>query len=364
MNRSPATSAATSADVSAVRSEPLTGDELLRFYSDGYLRLGRVIDDDTIDRLKGVIAARRNVANAEMDLLDPQIWPEAEGGVPQEPGRNVSFLFNLWREVPEYRQLVMDARFGGWAAQVLGATAVRVLEDNALTKDPRSGGELRWHQDYAYWPLGQPNAVTIWIALDDVTADNGAVRMASGSQVLGERLPAVFGTGATYFRDRRPAAVRPIGEPEDEGLRVDVMELSAGEATMHHALDVACLWPERDGPPASSCRRPLRRRGDHVVRSGSLRVQLHRRRGRSHRRRPDRGPLLPARSHGDAVTGAAMQRIDGGRVLPCADRTVIERGTVVLDGDRIAWVGSTDALPREYADVASIDASGLTVLPG
>jgi len=232
VNRSPATSA----HVSAVRSEPLTGDELLRFYSDGYLRLGRVIDDDTIDRLKGVIAARRNVANAEMDLLDPQIWPEAEGGVPQEPGRNVSFLFNLWREVPEYRQLVMDARFGGWAAQVLGATAVRVLEDNALTKDPRSGGELRWHQDYAYWPLGQPNAVTIWIALDDVTADNGAVRMASGSQVLGERLPAVFGTGATYFRDRRPAAVRPIGEPEDEGLRVDVMELSAGEATMHHAL--------------------------------------------------------------------------------------------------------------------------------
>ena len=119
-----------------MRTGPLTGDELLRFYSDGYLRLGRVLDDDTIDRLKGVIAARRNVANAEMDLLDPAIWPEAEGGVPQEPGRNVSFLFNLWREVPEYRQLVMDARFGGWAAQVLGATAVRVLEDNALTKDP------------------------------------------------------------------------------------------------------------------------------------------------------------------------------------------------------------------------------------
>ena len=96
--------------------------------------------------------------------------------------------------------------------------------------------------------------------------------MASGSQVLGERLPAVFGTGTTYYHDRRPAAVRPIGEPEDEGLHVDVMELSAGEATMHHTLDVACLWPERDGPPASSRRRPLRRRGDHVVRSGSLQV--------------------------------------------------------------------------------------------
>ena len=44
VNRSPATSA----DVVGRRvREPLTGDELLRFYSDGYLRLGRVIDDDT-----------------------------------------------------------------------------------------------------------------------------------------------------------------------------------------------------------------------------------------------------------------------------------------------------------------------------
>ena len=82
-----------------------------------------------------------------------------------------------------------------------------MLEDNALTKDARSGGELRWHQDYAYWPLGQPNAVTIWIALDDVTVANGAVRMAAGSHLLGERLPAVFGTGASYFADRRPAVV-------------------------------------------------------------------------------------------------------------------------------------------------------------
>ena len=59
--------------------------------------------------------------------------------------------------------------------------------------------------------------MTIWIALDDVTADNGAVRMAPGSQLLGERLPAVFGTGASYFRDRRPAAVRPITDPATTG---------------------------------------------------------------------------------------------------------------------------------------------------
>jgi hypothetical protein len=219
-----------------VRTDPLTGDELVRFYNDGYLRLGRILDADRIERLRAVIASRRGRDDVEFDLLDPAMWPDAEGGVPQEPGRNVSFLFNLWREEPEFRELVNDPRLAGWACQVLGATRVRVLEDNALTKDARSGGELRWHQDYSYWPLGQPNAVTIWIALDDVTEANGAVRMATGSQLLGERLPTVFGTGASYFADRRPAVVRPITDPADAGLDVEVMELAAGEATMHHAL--------------------------------------------------------------------------------------------------------------------------------
>ena len=221
---------------SGVRTGPLTGEELLRFYSDGFLRLGRVLDGERVERLRDVIAGRRQQEAADVDLLDPALWPEAEGGVPQEPGRNVSFLFNLWREEPEFRRLVNDPRFAGWSSQVLGATAVRVLEDNALTKDAQSGGELRWHQDYSYWPLGQPNAVTIWIALDDVTEANGAVRMAAGSQLLGERLPTVFGTGASYFADRRPTAVRPITDPAEAGLDVEVLELAAGEATMHHAL--------------------------------------------------------------------------------------------------------------------------------
>ena len=39
---------------------------------------------------------------------------------------------------------------------------------------PYSGGELKWHQDYPYWPLAQPNAVTAWIALDDTDEENGA----------------------------------------------------------------------------------------------------------------------------------------------------------------------------------------------
>jgi len=217
-----------------VRTHPLTSAELLSFYRSGFLRLGQILGDDTLESLRAAIAAGR--ATVDDDLLDPTSWPEGEGGVPQEPGRNVSFLFNLWRHDQRFRSVALDPRLGGWAAQVLGARRVRLLEDNALTKDPRTGGALKWHQDYSYWPLGQPNAVTVWIALDDVTFENGAVQMATGSHLLGERLPRVFGTGASYFKERRPPEVREITTPADEGLRVETVELRAGEATIHHAL--------------------------------------------------------------------------------------------------------------------------------
>ena len=217
-----------------VRTEPLTGAELVSFYQSGYLRLGRILDDEMLRSLREAVTDGRGTADG--DLLDPAAWPEGEGGVPQEPGRNVSFQFNLWRSDDRYKAVAMDPRLGGWAAQVLGASRVRLLEDNALTKDPHTGGALKWHQDYSYWPLGQPNAVTVWIALDDVTFDNGAVQMAAGSHLLGERLPRVFGTGASYFKDRRPAAVREITEPADEGLEIETIEMRAGEASVHHAL--------------------------------------------------------------------------------------------------------------------------------
>lgn len=227
--------ASATASTSPTRTDPLTADELWRFYEHGFLRVGKVVDDRRLHGLRAAVERLRR-DGADTDLLDPTAWPDGDGGVPQEPGRDVSFLFNLWRTDPTFRAAALDPRFGGWARQVLGARRVRLLEDNALTKDPHSGGALKWHQDYSYWPLAQPNAVTLWIALDDVTMHNGAVQMAAGSQLLGERLPAAFGTGATYFRDRRPALVEPVVEPTSVGLPVETLEMKAGEATLHHAL--------------------------------------------------------------------------------------------------------------------------------
>ena len=56
----------------------------------------------------------------------------------------------------------------------------------------------------------------------------------------------------------------------------------------------------------------------------------------------------------------------GGTVLTCEDSSVIENGAVVIDSEKIAWVGKSAELPSSYrsGDYSQTDVSGMTVMPG
>ena len=36
---------------------------------------------------------------------------------------------------------------------------------------------MSWHQDASYWPLSPSKTVTVWLAVDDADAGNGAMRV-------------------------------------------------------------------------------------------------------------------------------------------------------------------------------------------
>lgn len=58
---------------------------------------------------------------------------------------------------------------------------VRVMQDNAIGK-PVGAKSLGYHQDNAYLGWFKPGEIcTVWIALDDVEAQNGAMELVRGS---------------------------------------------------------------------------------------------------------------------------------------------------------------------------------------
>lgn len=50
-----------------------------------------------------------------------------------------------------------------------------------FTKEPRTLSTVPWHQDAYYWPLSPCNTVTVWLAFDDVDAENGGMKIIPGS---------------------------------------------------------------------------------------------------------------------------------------------------------------------------------------
>lgn len=95
-----------------------------------------------------------------------------------------------------------------------------------MPHDPKTVG---WHQDAGYWPLTPSKTVTVWLAIDDATVENGAMRFIAGSHHLGHLTP----------RQRRPEEKSVLGQivedAEQYGDLVDV-ELKAGEISIHTDL--------------------------------------------------------------------------------------------------------------------------------
>lgn len=245
--------------MTAVRTDPLTPEEIASYHETGYLFPIRVLTDEQVElartALEEHLAGERESKTYE--LTDPIVDAahgtatvgsgtavEEKQEVEKKP-HSVPFLYNLWERDERFWEIVSNPVIAGMARQLLGSEEVVLLEDGAVVKKPVVGGRLAWHQDYAYWPLLTPGAVTCWIALDDVSAENGGMQVAEKSHLLGEKLPVEFGDGSSFLHGERPGLgeVRP---PEEVGLEAVGYELKAGECGFHHAL----VW-HASGPNTS-----------------------------------------------------------------------------------------------------------------
>src|SRR3990172_2502935 len=249
------------------RTDAVTREEIAEYNERGFLVPIRVLDDAQVEEAREALddhlgGRRESQAYELTDQIIEQDKGTATVGsgtasavleqaeVKKQP-HSVPFLFNLWERDERFWKIVSNPVIAGMARQLLGSEEVVLLEDGAVVKKPVVGGRLAWHQDYAYWPLASPSAVTCWIALDDAGAENGGMQVAVGSHKLGEKLPVEFGDGSSFMHAERPGLgeVRP---PEEEGLPVSGYELKAGECGFHHAL----IW-HASGPNTS----PNPRRG-------------------------------------------------------------------------------------------------------
>lgn len=121
-------------------------------------------------------------------LFGPKLLPIGFSGVlDTNQGDQHSFYANVYtqiigssRENQELRGHVLDPRLGNLAAQLAGVNGVRLYHDQALFKMPQSNF-TSWHLDTPYWSFHSKQALTMWLALDDITPENGCMQYLPGT---------------------------------------------------------------------------------------------------------------------------------------------------------------------------------------
>ena len=140
---------------------------------------------------------------------------------------------------PFLARISTDDRLVALASEALGGE-VEPFAATYLLKPPGVGLPALWHQDGHPWQerLGGAAAVTLWVALDPSTGENGCLRVVPGSHRLplhplrpNDEVPSLFGV------ELDPALV-------DESAAVDVV-LDAGDVSVHHPNLVHGSGPNR-----------------------------------------------------------------------------------------------------------------------
>ena len=134
----------------------------------------------------------------------------------------VSQWTNVWEHNAVFRAQLFHQRAAAIAAELIGCEKVRVLHDHLIVKPPHGGHTIPWHRDLPNWPVAEPRAVSCWLALDDVTAESGAMRFMLG----GHKEPI---TSSIDFLNE----AKTWGDREAEAVPVPV---PAGWAIFHHCL--------------------------------------------------------------------------------------------------------------------------------
>ena len=143
--------------------------------------------------------------------------PEAVTGRNRNNVHYVSTLFDKIAHNPN----ILDA------VESLIGRNILVGGTTLFVKEPEQRGFISWHQDARYIGLEPENWVTAWLALSDVTIENGCMYMWPGSHLEGAREHL-----DTYDKENlltRGQTVQNVPEAET----IPVM-LEAGQLSLHH----------------------------------------------------------------------------------------------------------------------------------
>ncbi len=196
-------------------------DEQIEFYQDnGFVVIHDFLNADELGIWRQYVGEA--VGSRGKHKLADGSWIEEDN----YNSRVFTQRINLWNDHDGMRRLMIDDRLGKMAADLAQVDGIRIWHDQALIKPPW-GNPTGWHLDNPYWSFYSRDAISLWVALDDVTRDNGCLYFIPGAHKtatwdnvgIGQNIGDLF---ETY--------------PEWGQMEAVAIEMKAGSCSFHNGL--------------------------------------------------------------------------------------------------------------------------------
>jgi ectoine hydroxylase-related dioxygenase (phytanoyl-CoA dioxygenase family) len=205
----------------------ITDAQLEQFERDGYFVLENVFTPAEMDELAGHI--ERFQQRHEEAL-------RAAGGTANiSRAGEITFTDHLAEQDENIKAFCKRPEFVAISTQMLGPD-IDLYWNQSVFKQPEGTKEFPWHQDDGYTPVEPSPYLTLWLALNDATPENGCISVMPGS----------------HKRGLVPHEPSPIGlvcysnEAPNQGVRVPV---KAGSVAAFSSLTFHKSGPNTsDGP--------------------------------------------------------------------------------------------------------------------
>ena len=188
---------------------PITADQVEQFHQDGFLVVDSLFNPEETRRI------------LEVAHTDPEIAAEAKENENFEgDGVTTRLVYRPTLGDNAYSAVASSRRLVGPMEQIYSSPMNHYYTLNML-KDPGTGG-WEWHQDYGYHykEFFYPHFISVMVALEPATKENGCLRVVKGSNQLGRLEHFNLGSQLIANRSRVDLALEQMEEVH--------CELSAG----------------------------------------------------------------------------------------------------------------------------------------
>ncbi|MBB1628338.1 phytanoyl-CoA dioxygenase family protein [Achromobacter sp. UMC71] len=208
----------------------ISQDEINTFNTDGVVCLRQVLDPKWIEHLRVAVQVALDHAADSKNARDIAAEAGKKGRFHNEQ--------SLWRYREGFKDFLLESPLADIAKRLTGSSRIRLYNDHLLVKEPGTDAPTPWHQDGTYFRVTGEQILSMWIGLDPVRAETGAMSFVRGSHAWGKMFrPRAFATG----NDRDSAAFDgplPDIDGNPDTYETICYEMEPGDLTIHHALTI------------------------------------------------------------------------------------------------------------------------------